>query len=67
MQSEHGKTTYKRRSLIEWINAGMRNRGLTQLTVRGKIKVGAILLWQALAHNFLCLLRTGTSIAGAVA
>jgi len=63
MESERGKAIYKRRSLIEWVNAGMRNRGLTLLTVRGKRKVGAVLLWQALAHNFLCLRRTGTSIA----
>ena len=63
MQSERGKAIYKRRYLIEWVNAGMRNRGLTQLTVRGKLKVGAVLLWQALAHNFLCLLRAGAAIA----
>lgn len=63
MQSERGKGIYKRRYLIEWVNAGMRNRGLTHLTVRGKLKVGAVLLWQALAHNFLCLLRSGTSFS----
>jgi transposase len=59
MNSDEGKAVYKRRCLVEWVNAGMRNRGLTRLTVRGKAKVEAVLLWQAVAHNFLCLLRSG--------
>ena len=67
MQTEQANAVYKRRCLAEWVNAGMRNRGLTRLTVRGKAKVEAVLLWQALAHNFLCLFRTGTPITPAAA
>jgi transposase len=59
MNTDEGKALYKRRSTIEWVNAGMRNRGLTRLTVRGMAKVGAVLLWQAMAHNLLCLFRNG--------
>jgi transposase len=67
MQGDEGKAVYKRRCLVEWVNAGMRNRGLTQLTVRGKRKVEAVLLWQAVAHNLLCLLRADTKIAQSAA
>ena len=57
MTQPEGQAIYKRRSLAEWVNAGMRNRGLVRLTVRGSAKVKAVLLWQAVAHNLLCLLR----------
>lgn len=57
MQSPAGEKIYKHRCLAEWVNAGMRNRGLRCLCVRGLAKVRAVLLWQAVAHNFLCLLR----------
>jgi transposase len=53
------KPVYQRRSLVEWVNAGMRNRGLVRLTVRGMARAKAVLLWQALAHNMLCLMRNG--------
>ena len=59
MQSTAGQQLYKRRCLAEWVNAGMRNRGLRWITVRGMAKARAVLLWQAVAHNFLCLLRHG--------
>ena len=32
MNSDDGKAVYKRRCKIEWVNAGMRNRGLVRLT-----------------------------------
>jgi transposase len=60
MSTEDGKAVYKRRYIAEWVNAGMRNRGLVRITVRGAAKARTILLWQALAHNLLCLLRHQT-------
>lgn len=53
MASEAGQAIYKLRSLHERINAELRRRGLTCLTVRGKAKVRTILLWHALAHNLM--------------
>jgi transposase len=43
----------KRAQTAEWANAGMRNRGLYQLRVRGLAKVKAVVLWYVLAHNLL--------------
>lgn len=57
MQSSAGEKIYKHRCQAEWVNACMRNRGLRSLWVRGLAKVQAVLLWHAVAHNFLCLLR----------
>jgi transposase len=67
MHREQSKVVYKRRSLVEWVNAGMRNRGLVRLTVRGMAKTRAALLWQAITHNLLCLLRNGLSTLPAAA
>lgn len=67
MAREETKAVYKRRSLVEWVNAGMRNRGLVRLTVRGMARAKAVLLWQALAHNVLCLQRNGMSTLPAAA
>jgi len=53
MASAAGQAVYKRRSLHERINADLRHRGLTRLTVRGKAKTRIILLWHALAHNLM--------------
>jgi hypothetical protein len=54
MQSEEAKEKYKlRSSTVEWSNARMRQQGLWQLTVRGRIKVRAVGLWHALTHNIL--------------
>ena len=48
------KEVYKERAATsEWVNAGMRNRGLVRLLVRGVEKVRAVLLWHALAHNVM--------------
>ncbi len=59
MASAAGQRTYRLRSLHECINAHLRQRRLSQVTVRGKAKVRTIFLWHALAHNLAraCALR----------
>ncbi len=58
MGSEEGQLLYRQRArTIEWVNAGARNRGLYGVNVRGQLKVRAVALWQALAHNVRCILR----------
>jgi transposase len=52
MGTVEAKELYKQRaSTAEWVNAGMRQRGLYRLTVRGLSKVRAVVLLQALVHN----------------
>ena len=52
MGTVEAKTLYKQRAATaEWVNAGMRQRGLTQLLVRGMRKAGGVLALQALVHN----------------
>jgi Transposase DDE domain len=53
MVSEPGKALYKQRSQAECPNAWARRMGLARLSVRGKAKARAMLLWFALAHNML--------------
>jgi transposase len=53
MASRAGQAVYKLRSRHERINADLRRRGLTRLTVRGKAKARIMLLWHALAHNLM--------------
>lgn len=54
MGTEAAKVIYaERASTAEWANAGMRNRGLYQVRVRGLAKVQAVVLGYALAHNLL--------------
>jgi transposase len=54
MGTPEAKTIYKERaSTAEWVNAGVRNRGLYAVRVRGQKKVLAVVLWYALAHNFM--------------
>ena len=54
MGTEEAKAIYKERaSTAECVNALARNRGLVLLRVRGRIKVKAIALWYALAHDLL--------------
>jgi hypothetical protein len=53
MKSEIGKTTYRKRSIHECINARFRQWGLVQLTVRGQAKAAIVLTWYALANNLL--------------
>jgi transposase len=52
MGTDEAKEIYKQRgATAECVNAQARNRGLTQLVVRGLEKVKAIALWYAIAHN----------------
>ena len=52
MGTPAAKAIYKLRSATaEWVNAQARNRGLYAVTVRGRPKVLAVVLWFALAHN----------------
>ena len=52
MGTPAAKETYKfRAATAEWVNAGARQRGMYQVTVRGRQKVLAVALLQALVHN----------------
>jgi transposase len=54
MATESAKAIYKdRAATAECVNAQARNRGLRQLTVRGRLKAKAVALWYAVAHNLL--------------
>ena len=67
MGSEAGKVIYKdRAATAECVNAQARQRGLVRLLVRGLVKVKAIALWFAIAHNLLCgvRLRAGMALTG---
>jgi len=67
MGSAEAQGVYRERGAVaEWVNAGARNRGLYQVRVRGRLKVLAVLLWQALAHNLLRAgaLRAARAVAG---
>jgi transposase len=58
MGTQEAKKIYKERaSTAEWVNAGMRNRGLYQFLVRGVRKVRAVVLMQALVHNLFTTIR----------
>jgi transposase len=62
MGSVEAQGVYRERgAAAEWVNAGARNRGLYQVRVRGQLKVLAVLLWQALAHNLLRALALRTA------
>jgi transposase len=54
MGTAEAKAIYKRRAqAAEWANAGMRQRGLYQVLVRGLAKVKAVASWHVIAHNLL--------------
>jgi len=53
MAREEGQALYQRRFATERPHAHMRNHGLRQLLLRGKDKVKAVMLWHAVAFNFL--------------
>lgn len=58
MADAQTKQRYRRRAaIIEWINAGYRNRGLYAVNIRGAAKLRAVALWHALAHNLGCIAR----------
>jgi transposase len=53
MATEAGEAVYRVRKLIERVNANLKNHGFGLLPVRGLIKVKAVALWHALAHNLV--------------
>ena len=58
METAEAKELYKKRAATaEWVNAGMRNRGLYQVRVRGLQKVRCVVLLQALVHNLFQTIR----------
>lgn len=64
MGTDEAKATYLwRGATAECVNAIARNRGLQQFNVRGRVKVRAVLLWHAIAHN----LRRALTLAPAAA
>lgn len=56
-QGEFQELYKKRPSVAEFPNADCRNRGLTQLRVRGLLKAKAVALWHALTFNFLRMIH----------
>jgi transposase len=64
MGTDEAKAIYKgRAATAEWVNAGARNRGCYQVRVRGRLKVLAVALWQALAHNLLRALSLRAAVS----
>ncbi len=60
MGTDEAKEIYKdRASNSEWANAGMRNRGLKQLLVRGINNVKSLLCLHTLTHNILRAVKLG--------
>jgi transposase len=60
MATDEAKQIYKQRSSIaEYPNAECRNRGFTQLRVRGAAQAKAIALWHALAFNLMRMISLG--------
>jgi hypothetical protein len=58
MGTAEAKQLYKQRAATaEWVNAGMRRRGLYRLTVRGRVKVRAVVVLHALVHNLWQTIR----------
>jgi len=53
MASQDGKRQYRTRAICECIHAHWRNWNLIRFNVRGRAKVGAVMLWHALANNIL--------------
>ena len=58
MATEEAQSLYKERAATaEWANAQVRLDGLTQFSVRGRVKCRAVALWHALVHNLFTGLR----------
>ncbi|QEG28166.1 hypothetical protein GobsT_41350 [Gemmata obscuriglobus] len=58
MGTPDGQAIYKERApAAEWVNAGMRNRGLYQFRVRGLVAVRAVVVLHALVHNLFQTIR----------
>jgi len=63
MDSEEGHSVFRRRKLIERLNAHFKNRGFDRLTVTGRLKTQAVALWHALANNLMLAHRLRTPAA----
>jgi len=66
MTTNEAEAIMKKRGRIERVNANFKNRGFGTLLVRGLVKVQAIALWHALAHNLSIALRLRAMAASAV-
>jgi transposase len=65
MGTTEAQAIYQERAwAAEWVNAQARQRGLYQVRVRGRLKVLAVLLWQALAHNLMRAVALRKAAAG---
>ena len=65
MGTDEAKTIYKdRAATAECVNAQARNRGLTQLRVRGLAKVKNVVLLFALAHNLMRMAALAPELVG---
>ena len=54
MATEEAKAVYKERgATAEWVNAQVRQHGVSQFTVRGLVKATTVMLLVAVAHNLL--------------
>lgn len=53
MGAPGGRAKYRSRAEAECIHAQARNRGLHQMPVRGRLRVRCVLLFHALAENFM--------------
>ena len=54
MATQEGRAIYKERgATAEWVNAQVRQHGVSQFTVRGLAKVTTVMLLVAVAHNLL--------------
>lgn len=68
MQTEAAKAIFRLRGqTIEWVNSGLRRRGLHQVRVRGREKVRAVALWHALASNIACMIHQPKLLDAALA
>jgi hypothetical protein len=63
MASAAGQVVYRRRKLTEHAHAKMKNRGFARMLVHGCIKVRAVCLLHALAHNLMQAHRMRTAAA----
>lgn len=65
MGTEAAKAIYKERAATaECVNALARNRGLQRFNVCGLDKVKSVLLWYALAHNLMRMLKLAPGLLG---
>ncbi|MHB1423194.1 MAG: transposase [Gemmataceae bacterium] len=65
MATAEAKQIYKERAATaECVNALARQRGLRQLSVRGRLKAKAIALWYAVSHNLLRAVSQRAEAAG---